>query len=168
MRYIFLLFAFLLITKPTSAHDIHYNNVVLREWRIPKTANHFVASFCSFKNGEVYLQKINTEILKIKLDELSETDQQFVLSRFNKIKEINSLQISLNEIKNQTQQSSHSELLFILIYLILAGITFYVYQRKKQLGYLYVFKPIWTFHVKKLKTFSILKLVNFFDFRMQS
>jgi hypothetical protein len=27
---------------------------------------------------------------------------------------------------------------------------------------LYVFKPIWTFHVKKLKTLSILKLVNFF------
>jgi len=36
------------------------------------------------------------------------------------------------------------------------------------LSMMYVFKPIWTFHVKKLKTFSILKLVNFFDFRMQS
>jgi hypothetical protein len=33
---------------------------------------------------------------------------------------------------------------------------------------LYVFKPIWTFHVKKLKTLSFFKLVNFFDFRLQS
>ena len=75
MKHIFSLIALLFFCNLLSAHDIHYNNAVLHEWTIKNTDKSLFASYCMSKNGEVFLQKKNSEIVKLPLKDLSEKDK---------------------------------------------------------------------------------------------
>lgn len=136
MKHIFSLIALLFFCNLLSAHDIHYNNAVLHEWTIKNTDKSLFASYCMSKNGEVFLQKKNSEIVKLSLKDLSEKDQLFVQQRLDKIETINSAALVINETKVQPGSTVNTEVLVILLCLGMAMLTFYIHRQKKQLGFL--------------------------------
>jgi len=107
------------------AHTINYQNQVLKHWNIEKQHTSVDGSFSLLKNGIVYIEDAQNNIIKYPLESFSKADQQFINNKVLKIKQINESSISHNSIENSKFIASK----MIFIVLLLFGLSIYFYKK---------------------------------------
>lgn len=112
------------------SHTVNYENQILRHWNVQKEHQFIDGSFSMMKNGIVYIENAQNNITKHPFTSLSKKDQDYVKQREVQINAINTLAITQNSIeKNSPFYES-----YLLIILLLLGLTYYLYKvidRKK-------------------------------------
>lgn len=125
-----IVFIFLLLSISTYSHTINYENQILRDWNIQKENRHVSGSFSMFKNGIVYIEDGQNTITKHFFASLSKKDQSYVKQRVAKINAINTIAIPQNGIEKSNSFYKN----YLLIILLILGLTYYLYKvidRKK-------------------------------------
>jgi Secretion system C-terminal sorting domain/YHYH protein len=116
------------------AHNVDYSNQVLRNWTITKENKTIRGSFSMYKDGKVFIEDANSNLVSFPLQYFSTKDQAFVLNRFNKIKEINN-QLALDQHKT-TSSFFDSKFWIVLSILISLTLIAFFYYGKEQFKYL--------------------------------
>lgn len=131
---IFFLFQslFVLFTLQAFSHNLNYEKVILHEWTLNDNTK-MKASFLMFKNDEVYLQKDNSETVHFPFSDFSQSDQQYVIQRYNRIKQLNSQYISATQKKSAEENAIPVSKIIIalsVLFLILTAIYFFGQENK--------------------------------------
>ncbi|WP_395061854.1 T9SS type A sorting domain-containing protein [Flavobacterium sp.] len=128
------LFLLFLCCNTIFAHTINYENQVLRHWNIQKENKFIDGSFSMLKNGKVYIEDANNNIINFALTDLSKEDQQYTLQRESKIEAINTAFSNQNSVENQT--IVYYKMLFIGLALLLFTFLLFKYSDKNKRKYL--------------------------------
>jgi len=127
------LIIFILCCNTIFAHTVNYENQVLRHWNVQKENIFIDGSFTMFKNGKVYIEDANNNILHYPLASLSIEDQQYTLQREAKVEVINAAYTNQNSLENQTVLTY--KLVFIGLFLLLFTIILFKYADKNKRKY---------------------------------
>jgi hypothetical protein len=73
------------------SHTINYENQVLHHWSIVKKGLFVDGSFSMMKNGEVYIEDAQNNMISFPVSQLSQKDQRYVAFKQAQVKEINAL-----------------------------------------------------------------------------
>ena len=133
MNKIFLLLICLL-SNFVFSHTINYDNIVLRHWSIQKEHQFIDGSFSMMKNGIVYIDDAQNKIIKLPFSSLSSADQNYVNEREERVDALNKQTI----LKDSTENITMFYAKFLIILLILLGLSFYFFKAidKKKIKYL--------------------------------
>ncbi len=124
------------ISQFLNAHNIDYNNLVLRHWSITAENKFVDGSFYMYKNGEVFIEDANRQVLHYPITCLSENDRSFVEHKQEAIAQLN------NQIFHKQTESFQLHSLFDTKFwvtiLLLSGFGIFIFQsvERKQLKYL--------------------------------
>ena len=126
------LVAFFLVFSSVYAHDSHYNNIVLRNWSI-KSENILVeGSFYLYKNGEVFIEDANHQIVHFPYSCFSEKDQEYIRQKNNFIAEINEqIHIHKSEFPFPTFSFTAKHLISLILFLFLVILLLKWTERKR-------------------------------------
>ncbi|MBC7523307.1 MAG: T9SS type A sorting domain-containing protein [Flavobacterium sp.] len=127
------LFLLFLCCNTIFAHTINYENQVLRHWNIQKQNTFIDGSFSMMKNGKVYIEDANNNIVNFPLADLSVEDQAYTKQRESKIEAINTAFSNQNSRQNQT--TLNYKLVFIGLFLVLFTIILFKYAPKNKRKY---------------------------------
>ncbi|MFN5334247.1 MAG: T9SS type A sorting domain-containing protein [Bacteroidota bacterium] len=139
-KYILILF-FGLIDASLYAHDIHeetnQKHPAIKHWFIEKENKTHQGSFLFIKNGDVFIEKENRNIISFPYGSLSKKDQQFVSEKNEWIKKINQQQTSSSYNPASDTQPIKIYPLYVTI-AILFALALYVllFVNKKNRNYL--------------------------------
>ncbi len=135
-----------------KAHDLRYDKIVLRNWKVENSNQSFEASFLKLQDGEVYVEDLSNSIHKLAFSSLSKSDQDFVKSRDAFIKKINLRNGNLGSGEHRFQSSPENT--FVWVILILFGIGATIIWTKLNLNTIQ-----WTFLL------GLASMFMFFSFR---
>lgn len=123
-----------LLSISIYSHTINYPNQILRHWNIQKEHQFIDGSFSMKKNGIVYIEDAQNNTVKYPFSSLSEADQNYVNERQQRVIAINKQTIE----KHSTETATILYAKFLLIVLILLGLSFYFIKvtDKKKIKYL--------------------------------
>lgn len=121
-----LLLTLLLFSITVSSHTINYKNQILRHWKIEKENKFIAGSFTMYKNGKVYIEDAANVVISYPLASLSQEDQNYALSRQDKIAALNS---DVPFVANAINKPLLPLLQFLSIVLVL--LVFFVFILKK-------------------------------------
>ena len=110
-----------LFSNIINAHDVNYENQILKHWSFLKSEKTIEGSFYMFKNGEVYIEDINNTIVHIPLKSLSFNDQSYVLKKQENITQLNK-QFENNTIKQNTTNRIPMVLFVLVILIFIIGL----------------------------------------------
>ena len=119
-----------LFSNIINAHDVNYENQILKHWSFLKSEKTIEGSFYMFKNGEVYIEDINNTIVHIPLKSLSFNDQLYVLKKQENIIQLNK-QVNHDFIKETPTNNSSIILLGALILLSTIILSFFIRIKTK-------------------------------------
>lgn len=128
---------FCLLGSNLYAHDIHYENVVLRKWSLEKEHQTIEGSFYLFKDGNIFIEDAKGHILIHPLASFSKTDQQFVSEKYAQIQKLNhqriiQLRSSPPTSLPSTEASSQNIWGILLVIGVLGCFLYAISGRKKQ------------------------------------
>jgi len=135
MRYIIAL-TIGLLSQVAFAHDSNYENVIAKEWHLTngKTVTGF---FFMCKNGNIYLEQENHNMLHFPISELITEDRHFVNKKIEQITEINK-KLELNRIsKPNTESTDKSGIFFLLFFSAIIGSIFFFKFRQSKIRYFF-------------------------------
>ena len=131
-----------LITASAYCHNLNYDKVILHEWTVSKDTK-IRASFLMFKNNEVYLEKDNAEVVHFPLTCFSQTDQQYVQLRINKIQNLNSANTSSYKRTVSTiNVIDYKKIIVFAAMLIAILLLTYFFAGKNKLKYISYFSTV--------------------------
>jgi hypothetical protein len=116
------------------AHTINYENQVLRHWFIKKENKFVDGSFSMIKDGKVYIEDAQNQILNFPISSLSKADQDYSNKKQNRIIAINTNSINSNSIESKPIYYYKIGLIFLVLLLIFSLL--YKYSDKKKMKYL--------------------------------
>lgn len=135
MKKLVVLFTLLFLGLQVFGHTINYKNQVLRHWKIEKENRYFDGSFSMIKEGKVYIEDSQNNVLIYPIAVLSIADQAFALQKQQKVALINK--------DTATQKSESSNLFYstikvgcIVLFLLLLTLYLYKVADKKKRNYL--------------------------------
>lgn len=127
MKIKYFLITFLgLLGNLVSAHTINYDKVILKHWLVEKENKFVEGSFYMYKNGNVFIEDANDNIINYPLAYFSKADQTFALKKAEWVKELN-----YNRLVPETgkvEKKSAFDIKFLVVVLILFGIGFYFFR----------------------------------------
>ena len=127
------LLIFFLCCNSIFAHIVNYENQILRHWNIQKENIYIDGSFTMFKNGNVYIEDANNNVLHFPLAFLSKEDQQYALQRETKVATLNATYSNQNSLVNPT--TLNYKFIFICLSLLLFTILLFKYADKNKRKY---------------------------------
>jgi len=149
MKTKFLLLFFVFCSIIAKSHDLHYSNIVTRDWNKNNGEKIANGSFYVYKNNKVYIEKNDHSLISIPINNLSREDQIFVKE---KIKKINNLNSPIHSHLNKN--SNNLLVLFLLIISIIIGINVFALRNTKRIKTKYV-----------IPSLSILIFITLFGFK---
>ncbi len=99
------------------AHSVSNEHTTIRHWNIAKQDKAIDGSFYMYKNGEVFIEDLKSNIVHFPLTQFSNEDQTFVLKKDEWIKAINNRIL----IKN-TEAVAKNSFLDLKLWLIISGL----------------------------------------------
>jgi Secretion system C-terminal sorting domain/YHYH protein len=124
------IFLFFLCFNISFAHTINPDNQNLRLWKIEKQNTIIEGSFSMMKNGKVYIEDTNNNLVNFPINYFSKLDQEYAKHREAAIVEINTNFSGITKLKIPT--SFYIKYVFyVLILLLLTSILFKFSNRKK-------------------------------------
>jgi len=117
MRKVAFSFLLILFSIVSSAHNLRYDNQLMRTWTNIKSGEVLNASFVVEKENEVVVQDASLKVHKLSLLQLSSYDRSWLASRRSWTKTINDVRV-----KNAESSSRNLNLIPILAVIILLGI----------------------------------------------
>jgi len=124
---------FVLCCNTIFAHTVNYENQVLRHWNVQQEHQFVDGSFYMFKNGKVFIEDANNNVINFPLTALSKEDQQYTLKRETKVQALNAAYTNQNSLENQTVLNY--KLVFIGLFLLLFTIILFKYADKNKRKY---------------------------------
>lgn len=119
------------------SHTINYDKVVLHHWTLEKEHQLVNGSFYMLKNGTIYIEKANDEVVHFPISAFSKEDQAFALKKSEWVKTINNDFAARNKTSEEEIQSTWNKKLWIIsVFMILLGAFVFTYADKKKLKYL--------------------------------
>jgi hypothetical protein len=119
------------------SHNTHYDKILLHHWSIEKENQTVAGSFYMLKNGDVYIEDANENIIHFPLSSFSKEDQAFVLKKNECVREINNDVLAKNSISEQENQSAWNIKLWIItLCMLLFGFAVFIFASKKKLKYI--------------------------------
>ena len=116
------------------AHSINQDNQNLRLWKIQKENTIIEGSFSMMKNGKVYIEDINNNMISFLISSFSKIDQDYANHREQAIVAINS-NFSIKKT-SVTPTSFYVEYALLGLFLILLSSILFKYYHNKKLAYL--------------------------------
>lgn len=145
-KILILLFAFLM-NLHSYAHNVDFHNVSLHHWTLNNKTK-INASFLIWKNDLVYLEKENSEVVKLPLSAFSASDRELVREHIEKIQKLNSP--NLSPLKNNLVQGnpvSYKNILTVASLLIVLSLFIYFATCKNKFKYISYFLIVGTLSV---------------------
>jgi hypothetical protein len=128
----FKLLLLLLLGNVIFAHTINYESQVLRHWFVEKENKYIDGSFSMMKEGNVYIEDVNNNMIHFPINSFSKDDKDYVTQREAVIKNLN----VLNKNGIQSQSIFNYKLGFIALFLLILGLLIFKYSDQKKLKYL--------------------------------
>lgn len=122
---------FCLFSLSAFSHTLNYDNQILRHWYISKENRYVDGSFSMFKNGKVFIEDAQNQLVAIPLISLSEQDKAYALQKEAGVEAINAQPLT-------PEKSTNLQVKVIVILCCLTLLTLGLYRRapKQQLKYL--------------------------------
>lgn len=119
------------------SHNTHYDNILLHHWSIEKEHQFVDGSFFMLKNGNVYIEDANEKIIHFPFSSFSKEDQNFVLKKSERVRQINN-DISAKNItsEEEIQSSWHTKLWVISMCMLLIVFAVFAFADRKKRNYL--------------------------------
>lgn len=122
-----------LFTNIASAHDINYEKVILRKWKIENKV--IEGSFYLIRDGIVFIEDANNKLVNFPIMALSKDDQEYILSKNEDINQLNTNNAVV------VKQSKHQQIFFrnyVILFIILCFFGWYIFSiaEKKKIKYL--------------------------------
>jgi hypothetical protein len=144
-----------LLNLHSYAHNADLLNASLHHWTLNNKTK-INASFLIYKNDLVYLEKENSEVVKLPLSAFSASDREFVREHIEKIQQLNSLSIS--PVKNNIIQGNPINYNILTAALLLIALFSFIYfvagkNKFKHIFYILivgVFSVFYSFKIKPL------------------
>lgn len=130
-----LIIYFFLICLNVFSHTINYQNQLLRHWKIEKQGKFIDGSFSMIKNGKVYIEDAQNNLLNYPFVSLSKEDQIFVLQKERKIETLNNA-ISTQNNHNNSTFKFNTKVTIIAFFLLLFSIFLFKKTDKHKSKYL--------------------------------
>ena len=119
------------------SHNTHYDKILLHHWSIEKEHQPVEGSFLMLKNGLVYIEDANENIIHFPLSSFSKEDQAFFLKKNEWVREINNDVLAKNSISEQEIQSAWNIKLWIItLCMLLFAFAVFICADKKKLKYI--------------------------------
>ncbi len=124
MRFLFLL-SLCIFSNSVFAHHIDYNKIILKEWSLAAENKALHGTLYMYKNGLVYIEDAQNKIIHYPLSCFSKKDQDYVINRYKKIAQENTLLLST--ANNNTQADKQLTTKFWIIAFILSALGFFTF-----------------------------------------
>lgn len=119
------------------SHTLNYDKVILKHWSIEKEHQFVEGSFYMLKNGYIYIELANDQIVNFPISSFSKEDQTFALKKSEWVKTINNDFAARNKTSEEEIQSTWNKKLWIIsIFMVLFGASVFTYTDKKKIKYL--------------------------------
>ncbi len=118
------------------AHNIDYSHVVLRHWSVASESKFVEGSFYMYKNGEVFIEDANHQILRYPINSLSENDQAFVQLKSDQITNLNNQVFQKKQSPFELRSLFDAKFWVSLLLLTMLGIFVLKSAEGKQVKYL--------------------------------
>ncbi len=118
---------FCLIGLYSFSHTINYQNQILRHWYIEKENRFIEGSFSMYKNGIVYIEDNQNNLISVDFPSLSKPDKIFALQKEAKVEAIN---IEPKRSNNENVFMTKAAIISLLM-ILLALILFKIKKREK-------------------------------------
>ncbi|WP_309607614.1 T9SS type A sorting domain-containing protein [Flavobacterium sp.] len=116
------------------AHTINYENQVLKHWFIEKENKFIDGSFAMIKNGEIYIEDADNNLLHFPISSFAKADQVFANQKEATVKAINTNVVGQNIEENNFKLSY--KLGLIALFLLITTSILFRYSDRKKLKYL--------------------------------
>jgi len=122
-----------LFTNLVSAHDINYEKVILRKWKIENKV--IEGSFYLIRDGIVFIEDANNKLVNFPIMALSKDDQEYILSKNEDIKQLNT---NNTVVVKQSKQPQIFFRNYLILFIILCFFGWYIFSiaEKKKIKYL--------------------------------
>lgn len=110
------------------AHNGHYNNIQLKHWSLSNGIASVDASFLMEKDGEVYLELANDNIVHYPFSLFTSEDQEYILHKIEHIQSINGQR--LQEHTPPAEYTPFKDYTFWIAVLLLTVLGFYIHSIK--------------------------------------
>lgn len=120
-----------------QAHDIRSNQIKLREWHFANNNKAIAGSFYMFKDGKVFIELTNNQIVSYPLNSLSQADQGFVNTRYAQIAKLNDQKISAPGQNTNNASSDALKIMSIILILSAFGFIAFRYIDHKKMKYVF-------------------------------
>lgn len=166
----YLIIAFLcMMSTFVLAHNLDYNKIITRLWKIENGSKTIDASFLMIKNNKVYLQEQNDNIISVSMSDLSKEDIEYVNLKNNQIIKLNNELKKYNSRVEKTNSIFNNQFWIYLTLLMFLGIMTFQHKYK---NYVKNFKIVFmilvsvflfSFTNKAIKTFHTVTSPTFID-----
>ena len=108
------------------AHDLNYENVILKHWVIDNSNQSIDGSFYMLKDGKVYIEDAFSKLQCYPVSSLSKDDQQYVQRRNDWVKTVNK---QLDAVRPKVQSiPPFLDFIFWAVLLLICGLAYYTFK----------------------------------------
>ncbi len=139
MKNKFIIVLVISIAAQTFGHDMRYENIIPRTWEF-KSKDKIVGTFFLYRDGKVYIETPNHNLINYPLESLSKPDQQFVLNKYAAIEKLNHNVATLKQANTNytspVKAGSNYKIPVLVFVLLLLGFYFLKKSEKQKLKYI--------------------------------
>ena len=119
----------------SQAHDLNYEKVIPHQWKIEKENKTIDGSFYMLKDGKVFIENTEQNIVSIPLQSLSVADKQFAIEKENKILALNRELLQHQNVQMKTPSVFDYKFFIVAVFFLLFGIFVFSISKKPQYKY---------------------------------
>ena len=133
MRKIALVIMISCVCNYLKAHDIDYGKIILKQWTLVKDNQTIEGSFYMYKNGEVYIEDAQQQLIHFPLAYFSLSDQDFVIKKYAAVEKINQ-SFQHNEASNSIVSVQPNYKLWMIagFFFLMGAYLFFKAEKKKR------------------------------------
>lgn len=117
------------------AHTINYDKVMLRHWTVTKENNSIDGSFYMLKDGNVFIEDADDNIIQYPLSSLSKDDQKFALKKAAWVNDLNAKLLAQTNQPIKTASTYNYRYLLVAFILVFFGWYLLRFASREKLKY---------------------------------
>ena len=122
---------FCLIGLYSFSHTINYQNQILRHWYIQKEQRYIDGSFSMYKDGKVYIEDKQNQLIPVDFSSLSKLDKIFALQKEAKVDAIN-----IEPKRSNNEKVFMTKAVIISLFMILLALILFKITKREKIKYL--------------------------------
>jgi hypothetical protein len=125
-----------LICSSLFAHNVNYENVNLHHWFVERENKTIEGTFYMFKDGNVYIEDADDNIINYPISYLSKEDQSFALKKYEWVRQVNNTSVAERNKPAEKQPVFNFRFWIAALLIVLPGLFLLSFTKKKKKKYL--------------------------------